>query len=204
MEGAKSGIERVRAGAIADAERSAWKARELTAELMAVAVDRPEKREPLDLVELVRRSMKFALRGGCVRCVERFGDNIRPVEGSRNQIGRVIHNLALNARQAMPKGGTVRVEIVNAALRKSVGRGLSRGDYVRITLTDEGPGIRPESLGRIFEPFFTTKEGGSGLGLAVAAAIVKAHGGAITAGSGSGATFSVYLPARPPALKPAP
>ena len=116
------------------------------------------------------------------------------------QIGQVVHNLVLNALQAMPNGGVVDVMLQNVELDVSTsldGTLILPGRYVRATVRDSGPGIGAEYLNRIFEPYFTTKEKGSGLGLAISYSIVKAHGGALTVESelGRGSQFSVYLPA---------
>ena len=114
------------------------------------------------------------------------------------QIGQVIHNLVLNAMQAMPQGGGVDVMLQNVELDGTESLdGLLPGRYVRIAVQDEGPGISSDDLSRIFEPYFTTKDKGSGLGLAISYSIVKAHGGAFTVESepGRGSRFCVYLPA---------
>ena len=113
----------------------------------------------------------------------------------------MIHNLALNADQAMPGGGTVRVSAQNFVRAESDPRApaIRPGQYVRITVEDEGEGIPPERLKRIFDPFFTTKERGSGIGLTTSYSIVLKHEGYIMAESvvGQGSKFTVYLPASP-------
>lgn len=104
--------------------------------------------------------------------------------GDRDQLGQVLLNLFLNALEAMEEGG-----ILTVACRR-------RGAYLLIRVSDTGPGIPPQDWERIFDPYFTTKAGGTGLGLAVAARIVEAHGGEIKVESppGQGATFIVSLP----------
>ncbi len=106
------------------------------------------------------------------------------------QIGQVLHNLLLNARQAMPQGGIIEVRAVNAV----DGAGAP---VVRISVRDYGAGIPDEVLPRIFDPYFTTKPGSSGLGLATSYAIVAKHGGRLSVQSevGQGTVFTIDLPA---------
>jgi signal transduction histidine kinase len=120
-----------------------------------------------------------------VRLERDVAEGLPAVSVDRDQILQVLQNLFLNAVEAMPSGGTLRV----AARRE--------GAEVLVSVSDTGPGIRPEDLPSIFEPYFSTKEGGTGLGLAIADRIVREHGGRIEAASppGEGATFTVRLPA---------
>jgi signal transduction histidine kinase len=117
------------------------------------------------------------------------------------QFGLVIENLALNARDAMPDGGTLTVQAVNAVLSAHGHASLAPGDYVRISIADQGPGIAKEVLPMIFDPYFSTKsrgvQKGMGLGLTICHAVIKNHGGAIdvTSQPGVGATVHLHLPA---------
>ena len=106
------------------------------------------------------------------------------VLADRDQILQVLLNLVRNALDAMPKGGTVVVRAHRA------------GAAVAFSVSDSGPGIRPEDRPRIFEPYFTTKEGGTGLGLAIAQRIAEEHGGALELSppAAGGATFTLTLP----------
>jgi signal transduction histidine kinase/ActR/RegA family two-component response regulator len=129
-------------------------------------------------------------------------DELWLVAGDPTQLHQVLLNLAVNARDAMPHGGTLTITASNIVLDAqyaAVPREFSVGRYVLLQVSDTGEGIRPEIRERIFEPFFTTKEvgKGSGLGLATVHSIVKSHGGFVTLDSdvGSGTTFKVYLPA---------
>jgi two-component system, cell cycle sensor histidine kinase and response regulator CckA len=126
-----------------------------------------------------------------------------PVSGDPTQLHQVLMNLCLNARDAMPKGGTLRLSAANIVVDEEfAGRnlGLAPGSHVVVSIEDTGAGIQPDVLDRIFEPFFTTKDPGkgTGLGLPTSLAIVKSHGGFIRVDSepDSGTTFEVYLPAR--------
>jgi len=124
------------------------------------------------------------------------------VEGNATQIHQVLLNLCVNARDAMPEGGSLVIEAANIALDRAVALGRSEpvsGSHVVLSVSDTGQGMPPEVLGRIFEPFYTTKEPGqgTGLGLSTVQGIVKTHDGFIEVSSqvGKGTTFKVYLPA---------
>jgi signal transduction histidine kinase/ActR/RegA family two-component response regulator len=124
------------------------------------------------------------------------------VSGDATQLHQVLMNLSLNARDAMPNGGTLRISAENLLIDKNYAQmnlDAQVGSYIVITVTDTGTGIPPDILDRIFEPFFTTKEvgKGTGLGLATVIGIVKSHGGFVKVSSqvGKGTQFKVYLPA---------
>jgi two-component system cell cycle sensor histidine kinase/response regulator CckA len=129
------------------------------------------------------------------------GRHLGPVRVDQGQLEQVIINLAVNARDAMPKGGTLTIHTSNLESRDPFQRELDimpAGAYILIEMTDDGTGIPPDIIGRIFEPFFSTKEVGSGtgLGLSTVYGIVKQTGGFIFVESemGQGTKFSIYLP----------
>ncbi len=124
------------------------------------------------------------------------------ISGDATQLHQVVMNLCVNARDAMPDGGTLSVSAKNFFIDENYSRMHTEakiGSYIIVEVSDTGTGIPPKRLDRIFEPFFTTKEfgKGTGLGLSTALAIVKSHGGFINVYSevGKGTTFRVYLPA---------
>jgi CheY-like chemotaxis protein len=135
--------------------------------------------------------------GAKARCEIDVDGDLWPVDIDEGQIGQVVHNLVLNADQAMPDGGSVRIRVLNATVGPQDPFPLPPGRYVKISVRDDGNGILPEHLSNIFDPYFTTKREGSGLGLAVCFNVVKNHGGHITVQSepGRGATFEFFLPA---------
>ena len=129
-------------------------------------------------------------------------DDVWSIVGDPTQVHQVLLNLCVNARDAMPNGGDLTIGVENCALDKqyaAMNLQGKPGNYVNISVTDSGTGMKPEVLDKIFEPFFTTKpiDKGTGLGLSTAMAIVKSHDGLINAYSelGKGTTFKIYLPA---------
>ncbi|GAB4256903.1 MAG: hypothetical protein Kow0092_03340 [Deferrisomatales bacterium] len=161
---------------------------------------------PLDLGEVLDEWVRFPLHGSPVTAQVELAPDLPPVRVDHEQIHQVVTNLVVNARQAMPRGGTVRVRAdVRRIGAPGVPESLSPGRYLAVTVADEGHGIAPEHLPRIFDPYFTTKETGSGLGLATSFSIIRRHGGTIQAASreGEGAVFTVYLPVARDSAAPA-
>jgi PAS domain S-box-containing protein len=174
-----------------EAQRAAARAAGLTRQLLTFAKGGAPVRQVTDLVSIVRDSAGLACAGTNVRCVFRFPERKVTVLGDEGQLAQVVQNLVRNAVEAMPQGGTVSLDITEAAATQT---GTVR--EARIEVSDHGPGIAPEIVDQIFVPFFTTKATGSGLGLAVAYSVVQSHGGRIEVSSrpGSGTTFQVFLP----------
>jgi two-component system cell cycle sensor histidine kinase/response regulator CckA len=149
-----------------------------------------------ELSNLLRR-----LIGETIELKIQHGRDLGLVKVDQGQCEQVIINLAVNARDAMPDGGTLTIRTSNVTAEESTQLGhelLPAGEYVLIEVIDTGKGIAPENLGKIFEPFFTTKEvgAGTGLGLSTVYGIVKQTGGFVFPVSqlGRGATFKIYLP----------
>jgi signal transduction histidine kinase len=149
-----------------------------------------------ELAHLLRR-----LIGGNIDLKLEHGRDTFPVMVDQGQVEQVVINLVVNARDAMPEGGTLTIRTVNSTVSQpmtAVGEMLPAGDYARIDIVDTGIGIPPEIIDRIFEPFFSTKPvgAGTGLGLATVYGIVRQSGGHVTIDSkvGEGTTFSIFLP----------
>jgi nitrogen-specific signal transduction histidine kinase/CheY-like chemotaxis protein len=154
-----------------------------------------------EVIADVQRMLSRVL-GPQVRLLAEPGPNLWFVRADADQLGQVLLNLTINARDALGDGGTIRVRTENVVFDRShpLAEGeLPAGRYVRLAVTDDGSGMTPEVMARLFEPFFTTKEAGkgTGLGLATVYGIVQSASGGmeVTSKPGEGSTFAVYLPA---------
>jgi PAS domain S-box-containing protein len=180
-----------------DAERACHKAQMLAQQLLTFARGGAPIKELVLVEDLVSEAATFVCRGSKVQCSFGFPDHLWGVEADPGQITQVIQNLIINAIQAMPMGGIIRVQAENLTVESSAGLPLEAGRYVKISIQDHGVGIPDDHLTNIFDPYFTTKQTGSGLGLATAYSIVRNHHGhiAVMSSLGVGTTFYVYLPA---------
>jgi PAS domain S-box-containing protein len=180
-------------------EKAVLHAVSLTSQLLTFSKGGTPVTKATSIQELIEESVAFALRGSNVAYTMDFADDLYFVEVDSEQINQVIHNLVLNADQAMPDGGTVSISARNTTATKarSIHPNLKKGDYVKIAISDHGVGMPEDMLQKIFDPYFTTKQDGSGLGLASCYSIVTKHGGFIEAEStpNKGSTFTLYLPA---------
>ena len=182
---------------------AAMRARDLTSRLLALSHRQVLRPAVLDLNALVRQCERLLrpIIGEDVHVILRLDPKTAHVKADPAQLEQVILNLALNARDAMPGGGTLSLDTCNIQVDAALARqhpGLIPGYYVRLSVTDTGHGIAPDVMPRIFEPFFTTKEigKGSGLGLSTVYGVVKQSGGCVTVSSepSKGAAFGIYLP----------
>ena len=182
-----------------DAKNASMRARDLAQQLLTFARGGAPIKKTASIGKLIQDTVSFSLRGSHSRSEFSFGADLWAAEIDPGQISQVIGNLVVNADQAMPNGGTLRVTCDNFSYHSDDGSipDLSPGEYIRIAIRDEGTGIPEEYLKRIFDPYFTTKPKGTGLGLATTYSIVKNHNGLITVESElhAGSTFTVYLPA---------
>jgi PAS domain S-box-containing protein len=179
------------------AERACLQAQTLARQLLTFAKGGAPIKEVVSVQELVTESGVFACSGSPVRCESAFPDNLWMVEADPGQTSQVFQNLIINAIQAMPMGGTIRILGENLVVETGSELALEPGRYVKISIQDQGVGIPANYLPKIFDPYFTTKQTGSGLGLATAYSIVKNHHGHISVESklGEGTVFHVYFPA---------
>ena len=174
----------------------------LTRQLLAFSRKDVSAPEVLDVGDVVRgmESMLYRLIGEDVRLVTRTGGWPLRVRADRGQLEQVLANLAVNARDAMPRGGDLVIEVSATEIAEGMKQGtdLPAGPYVVLTVSDQGCGMSAEVLGHLFEPFFTTKEQGkgTGLGLSVVFGIVRQSGGDVLVESEPehGATFRILLP----------
>ncbi len=180
-----------------DAKRATLRARDLTQQLLTFAKGGDPVRTAIALPELLRESAEFSMHGAKSRCEVDLDPDLWPANADKGQLGQVVQNLVINAVQAMPQGGLVRIRAGNCSLLAGTVGALPAGDYVKISVSDTGTGIAPEHLNKIFDPYFTTKQQGSGLGLATVYSIARKHQGHIEVESrlGVGTTFHLWLPA---------
>jgi PAS domain S-box-containing protein len=181
-----------------EAIKASYRARDLTQQLLTFAKGGEPIKETASLIEIIKDSAEFVLRGDKASCHYTFPEDLWFVEIDRGQISQVVQNIILNASNAMPTGGKIEVYCENVDIASISRPAVLKDDrYVKMTIRDYGVGIPVKVLGKIFDPYFSTKQEGSGLGLAITHSIVKNHGGHITVEStpGVGTTFEVYLPA---------
>ena len=192
-----------RAHDLAEIRSAGEQAAELTRQLLTFSRRQVTRPRSLDLNQALTRvaAMLRSVLGDDVDLVINTGANLWPVRIDPGQVEQVLMNLAANAHDAMPLGGTLTVETRNVDLGDDYVRaqvGVEPGSYVQLTVSDTGHGMDRETLDRIFEPFFTTKVKGrgAGLGLATVFGIVRHAGGHIRVFSepGLGTTFRIYLP----------
>lgn len=182
---------------LAEAERAALRTKDLTQQLLTFSRGGAPIKRTTSIHDLLMNSADFVLRGSNVRCEYSIPADLWNADVDIGQFSQVIHNLIVNAREAMPHGGRIDLSAQNVCILQRNPLALPKGEYIRIVVRDEGEGIPREHLNRIFDPYFTTKKKGSGLGLAISYSIVKNHGGYITAESvpGRGARFNIHIPA---------
>lgn len=187
---------------LTDAENACIRANRLTDQLLTFSRGGAPVTRPGSIGRLLRDTVRFALSGSNVTCRYSLPEDLWTVEMDEAQIGQVIHNVTLNADQAMPDGGTVRVRAANVTVTTGDSLPLEAGPYVRVSISDQGIGIPERQLPKVFDPFYSTKEKGSGLGLSISFTIVKRHRGTILVESqpGVGTVFHIYLPASEKAL----
>ncbi len=191
---------------LVDTEKACLRAKDLTRQLLAFARGGTPVKKALALEPLVRESTRLILQDtGAYRL--NWPEHLPPVHADAEQLHQLLYELLTNARQASASGGEIHVRGETVPLVDDSTLPLPAGNYVRLSVRDEGLGIPEKHLTRIFEPFFTTKENARGLGLATCFLIARNHEGFMTVDSvpGFGSTFYLYLPALPePAAPPAP
>jgi signal transduction histidine kinase/CheY-like chemotaxis protein len=165
----------------------------LSSQLLTFAKGGAPVRRLVSIAELVMDAVHLARAGAQTSIDVNIAEDLRFAEVDPGQIGQVLHNILLNARQAMPEGGIIEVYASNVVIEDAAGA----DSRVRISVRDYGCGIPAGVLPRIFDPYFTTKPGGTGLGLATAYAIIAKHTGnlSVVSETGKGTIFTIDLPA---------
>ncbi len=183
---------------LSEAEKASLRAKDLTQQLLTFAKGGEPVRETSSLGNIIKDSANFVLRGDKVACHYNIPENLWLVDIDKGQISQVIQNVVLNARHAMPDGGTIRVTCENIESLQAEDVILPQDSkWVRVIMTDSGKGIPNNLIDKIFDPYFSTKQNGSGLGLAISHSIISKHNGHISVKSTPGVdtTFTIYLPA---------
>lgn len=176
------------------------KARQLTGQLLTFAKGGMPFREKIALDAHIKNSANFIFSGSTVKIVYHFQEDLWAVEIDPGQMDQVLQNVFMNAKEAMPEGGSICIHGENVEISDG-NNAVTKGKYVKISIMDEGIGIDPDVLPNIFDPYFTTKAKGAvkgtGLGLALCYSIITKHRGFISAESepGKGTTLHILLPA---------
>jgi PAS domain S-box-containing protein len=184
-------------------ERATQRGSQLTQQLLTAARKNPIEVRPMNVNEATQEVVQILSHtlGKEITIVSRLQPNLPLILGDASQLHQVLMNLCINAADAMPRGGILTLSNQSVYLDEDFCRqhlSLESGQYVQVSVSDTGEGVRAEDRDRIFEPFFTTKDKGkgTGLGLSVVYGIVKGHHGLVEVNSqvGQGSNFTVYLP----------
>lgn len=196
MAGMSANGDEELATSIAEARTATGRAAALSRRLLTFSKGGEPDLASVDLTPTLHSTVDFALRGSTLLADYQIERPLAPVLADAHQISQVLENLVINAREASPDGGLLRVSAFNISLAPGQVLNLAPGGYVKLEIADEGGGVPREMLSRIFDPYFTTKETGNGIGLATCYSLIKKHAGEITVRSeiGQGTTFSVFLP----------
>ena len=180
-------------------------AKSLTQKLITFSRGGAPLKETSDMAALVRSVTEFSLSGSNIKCQFDVADDLWLVDVDKTQVSQAVHNLVMNAREAMPEGGVITVLAGNVQNIDGV-RAPTASRWVRLSIIDQGKGIAPEDMDKIFNPYFSTKQRGNqkgtGLGLSICHSIIRNHDGkmAIDSSPGAGTTVNLYLPASMNAL----
>jgi two-component system cell cycle sensor histidine kinase/response regulator CckA len=184
-------------GFLSKAGQAAQHAAHLSSQLLTFSKGGAPLKKVVSLGELLEHSAEFALYGSNLRTDFDISVDLWKAEVDAGQIEQVVNALILNAREAMPQGGNVRIRARNVIVEENGKVALPPGRYVKVAISDRGPGISEELRTKIFDPYFTTKPAATGLGLAISYSVVKKHGGLLLLenSSAEGSVFTFYLKA---------
>src|SRR5437868_4216307 len=182
---------------LAKAGEAAKQAAHLSSQLLTFSKGGAPVKKVVALTELLTKAANFSLHGSNLRAEIEIPPDLWRAEVDSAQIEQVVNALMINAREAMPSGGTVLIASRNTELENRAGVLLPQGRYVKVTIADQGSGVPDSIATKIFDPYFTTKPASSGLGLSISFSIIKKHGGLLHLENSSptGAVFAFYLPA---------
>ena len=176
-------------------EKAALRAKDHSNQLSNSARVGAPIKEKISIKQLIVENVKFTLNGSNIRPDYIIAEDLHMVEVDEGQLSQALHNIVINAVQAMPEGGNLEIRAENVNLEEGHNSlvPLPDGSYVKISIKDEGMGIPERYLSKIFDPFFTTKGKGRGLGLTIAFSIIKKHGGLMQLDSKVAVGTSVYI-----------
>ena len=182
---------------VTETQVAAERTKNLTSQLLTFSKGGAPIKETASIEGLIRELTSLSLSGSNTKPEYHFPDDLWAVDMDVGQIGQVMQNLVLNADQAMPNGGILRIAAANVEISDRDSVLLNPGLYVKTSVEDQGTGMSTEVMSQIFNPYFTTKQAGHGLGLSITHSIILRHGGYITVRSeiDVGTTFEFYLPA---------
>ncbi len=182
---------------LAETEKSLDRATKLTGQLLTFSKGGTPIKTNVNLNRIIKETVIFDLSGSNVKPVFNFAENLHNAKVDEGQIQQVFSNLTINANQASPDGGNLYISIIKVFVRNGEISDLKSGEYLKITVQDEGTGIPQKNIDKIFDPYFTTKATGNGLGLTTTYSIIKKHKGHLEIDSklGKGTKFTIYLPA---------
>jgi len=179
------------------AEKSGFRARNLTNQLLTFAKGGAPVKDTTNINAIVTDATDLALRGSNCVCEYDLEKDLYLTKADASQLTQVIHNIIINAYQSMPNGGLIQISTMNVSISENNLLGLSKGNYIKIIVKDNGTGICEADMEHLFDPYFTTKPGASGLGLTICYSVVKKHNGTIDVRSepGKGTEIIIYVPA---------
>jgi CheY-like chemotaxis protein len=172
------------------------RARKLTTQMLTFSKGGAPVKNVSNIVDVVEDAVKFALSGSDIKVSINSERKQHICNFDEHQIAQVLDNIVINAKQTDPPVTTLNITIKNIKIKKQNRYALDKGNYIQISIADNGPGIPAETAKHIFEPFFTTKEKGHGLGLSTSYSIIRKHGGnlSIEQKTDKGAIFNILLP----------
>lgn len=176
----------------------------LAQQLLTFAKGGEPVKETVSLAPVLQDAITRSLHGSNAKTEFDLAQDAWDVEIDKGQMAQVFQNIAINANQAMPAGGTLHIALSNASLPAENDFHLEAGNYVKVSIEDEGIGMSAETMAKIFDPYYTTKPTGHGLGLSTSYSIVHRHGGHLSVRSepDAGTAFNIYLPVATKRLQP--
>ncbi|MFP4520617.1 MAG: PAS domain S-box protein [Fibrobacterota bacterium] len=182
--------------ALENSLKTMTRAKSLTRQLLTFAKGGSPAREVSEIANILKDTANFSLSGSSIKAEYRIADDLKKAEFDKGQLAQVIENIILNSKEAVPRPTKILIEAENQTVKADSEKSPGK-NFIRIKISDNGPGIERKIIHRIFDPFFSTKSGGTGLGLSTAYSIIKRHSGFIEVESenNKGCSFTIYIPA---------